>query len=266
MRSQRHVGRAPPAERAGAGARRLCVGRPPPNTNYTNYMPYGEITRKLGHHNVALLKMDIEGHEFQVGLACWLLLGVCGGDLRAGCFGGGGRRGRRGRARSGAGAAELRLGPGETCGRKGRGCLPPGCCAQRAGGAAGAGRAPVRAALSCAPAPNQPLPPDPQALGDMRESSQGLPEQILAEVHFQIQPGPYERDIPQVSSPPPHPSPCRCKGCDGVAARCTLPAARCACLPRAGPGGARPRPPARRQPTAPPLSLPGRWQPRTRRR
>jgi hypothetical protein len=34
----------------------------------------------------------------------------------------------------------------------------------------------------------------------MRESSQGLPEQILAEVHFQIQPGPFERDIPQVGA------------------------------------------------------------------
>jgi hypothetical protein len=39
-----------------------------------------------------------------------------------------------------------------------------------------------------------------QALGDLRESGQGLPEQILAEVHFQIQPGQFEKDIPPVAA------------------------------------------------------------------
>ncbi len=53
-----------------------------------------------------------------------------------------------------------------------------------------------RPALPCPTSPNH----HPQALGDLKESSQGLPEQILAEVHFQIQPGHFEKDLPPVAA------------------------------------------------------------------
>ncbi len=52
---------------AGAAGRRLQRKMQQLGKVQGTFESYGSVTKRLGHHTVALLKMDIEGYEYQVG-------------------------------------------------------------------------------------------------------------------------------------------------------------------------------------------------------
>jgi hypothetical protein len=49
---------------------KLCVGRPKGDQAFYPFEQLNSIMRRLGHGKLAMLKMDIEGYEFEVG-CCW---------------------------------------------------------------------------------------------------------------------------------------------------------------------------------------------------